>query len=168
MANTSLTKTREAVRLGLLAAVLFTAKMIMAPLPNIEPVSTLIAVYVSVLGWKALIPVYLYVLLEISVWGLGYWSVCYLYVWAVLVLAAYRLRRMESSVGWAVLSGAFGLCFGALCALTYWAVGGWAFAVSWWVASIPFDLIHCAGNFAMTLVLFRPCKRVLERLTAAG
>lgn len=165
-ANSSLSKTKEITRLGLLAALLFAAKMMMAPLPNIEPVSLLIIVYVSVLGPKALIPVYIYVLLEISTWGLGYWSLCYLYVWAVLALAAFFLRRMESPLGWAVLSGAFGLCFGALCALTYWAAGGWAFALSWWVSCIPFDLAHCAGNFVMALVLFRPCKRVLLRLTA--
>ena len=142
--------------------------MALAPLPNIEPVSFLIIVYVSVLGLKALIPVYIYVLLEISTWGLGYWSICYLYVWAVLALAAWCLREMESSVGWAVLSGAFGLCFGALCALSYWATGGWAFALSWWASGIPFDILHCAGNFAMALVLFRPSKRILFRLVNHG
>lgn len=151
---------------GLLAALMFAAKMVMAPLPNIEPVSLLIIVYVSALGLKALIPVYLYVFLELSAWGLGYWSICYLYVWAVLALAAWRLRRMESSLGWAILSGSFGLCFGALCSLTYWAAGGWSFALSWWVSCIPFDILHCAGNFAMALTLFRPCRRVLRRLTA--
>ncbi len=151
--------------MGLLAALMFVAKMAMAPFPNIEPVSLLIIVYVSVLGLKALIPVYIYVLLEITTWGLGYWSFCYLYVWAVLALAAWFLRRMESPAGWAVVSGAFGLGFGALCALTYWAAEGWTFALSWWVSSIPFDVLHCAGNFVMALALFRPCKRVLLRLT---
>lgn len=165
-AKTMFAGTREITRLGLLAALLFAAKMAMAPLPNIEPVSLLIIVYVSVLGLKALIPVYVYVLLEIATWGIGYWSLCYLYVWAVLALAAWCLRRMESPVGWAVLSGAFGLCFGALCALTYWVAGGWGFAFSWWVSSIPFDLLHGAGNFVLALVLFRPCRRVLLRLTA--
>lgn len=156
--------TLEITRLGLLAALMYAAKMALAPLPNIEPVSLLVIVYVSVLGLKALIPVYLYVLLEIITWGLGYWSVCYLYVWAVLALAAKCLQRMESSVGWALLSGAFGLCFGSLCALACWAAEGWTFALSWWISGIPFDLLHCAGNFAMALALFRPCKRVLLRL----
>ena len=73
-------------------------------------------------------------------------------------------RKMESPLGWAVLSGAFGLSFGALCTLVYWVTGGWAFALSWWVSGIPFDLLHCAGNFAMALVLFRPCRQVLTRL----
>lgn len=150
--------------LGLLTAILFGCKAAMAWLPNIEPVSLLILVYVSVLGWKALLPVYAYVLLEYVTWGFGLWSACYLYVWLVLVLAAYPLRRVESPLVWAVLSGAFGLCFGGLCALTYLAAGGWAFALSWWVQGIPFDVLHCVGNFVAALVLFRPCRRALAKL----
>jgi len=155
---------REIAVLGLLSALLFGAKMVMAPLPNIEPVSLLIIVYVAVLGLRALFPVYVYALLEIITWGFGYWSACYLYVWTVLALAAWLLRRMESPLGWAALSGAFGLCFGALCALTYWVAGGWAFALSWWISGVPFDLLHGAGNFAMALALFKPCKSILSRL----
>lgn len=155
---------REIAVMGLLSALLFGAKMAMAPLPNIEPVSLLIMVYVSVMGLRALVPVYVYVFLEIVTWGFGYWSACYLYVWAVLAVAAWFLRKMESPLGWAVLSGAFGLCFGALCALSYWLVGGWAFALSWWVSGIPFDLFHGVGNFALALALFRPCRNILRRL----
>lgn len=155
---------RDVAVMGLLAAVLYGGKMVMAPLPNIEPVSLLVMVYVSVLGLRALLPIYAYVLLEIAMWGFGYWSACYLYVWLVLALAAWLLRRMDSPLGWAMLSGAFGLGFGALCALTYWAAGGWAFALSWWVSGIPFDLLHGAGNFAMALALFAPCRKLLRRL----
>lgn len=156
--------TREVVLLGLLGAVLFVAKMAMAPLPNIEPVSLLVIVYTLALGWKALCPIYIYAALECMIWGLSYWSISYLYVWAVLALLTMLFRRMESPVGWAVLSGAFGLCFGALCAVVYLFAGGWAFAVSWWVSGIPFDVAHCAGNFFLALVLVKPLRRLLVRL----
>ena len=138
---------RELVLLALLGALLLVTKLALAWLPNIEPVSLLVLVYTAVLGW-----------------GLGFWNLCYTYVWLVLVVLAMLFRKMESPLGWAVLSGAFGLSFGALCALVYWVTGGWAFALSWWVSGIPFDLLHCAGNFAMALVLFRPCRQVLTRL----
>ena len=155
---------RDIVLYGLLGAVLFVAKTALAFLPNIEPVTLLVMVYASVLGWRALCPVYVYVVLEYLIWGFGLWSACYLYVWAVLALAAILMRKMESPVGWAVLGGAYGLCFGALCALVYWVSGGWQFALSWWLQGIPFDALHCAGNFVMALALFRPCRRVLTRL----
>lgn len=155
---------RDIVLYGLLGAVLFVAKTALAFLPNIEPVTLLVMVYASVLGWRALCPVYVYVVLEYMIWGFGLWSACYLYVWAVLALAAILMRKMESPIGWAVLGGAYGLCFGALCALVYWVSGGWQFALSWWIQGIPFDALHCAGNFVMALALFRPCRRVLTRL----
>lgn len=155
---------RDIVLYGLLGAVLFVAKTALAFLPNIEPVTLLVMVYASVLGWRALCPVYVYVVLEYLIWGFGLWSACYLYVWAVLALAAILMRKMESPVGWAVLGGAYGLCFGALCALVYWVSGGWQFALSWWIQGIPFDALHCAGNFVMALALFRPCRRVVTRL----
>lgn len=156
--------TREVVLLGLLGAVLFVAKMAMAPLPNIEPVSLLVIVYTLALGRRALFPIYLYAVLECAVWGISYWSISYLYVWAVLAGITLLLRRMESPVGWAVVSGAFGLCFGALCALVYLVAGGWAFALSWWVSGIPFDVTHCIGNFVLALVLVKPLRHLLEWL----
>lgn len=159
---------REVAVLGLLGAVLFGSKAALAWLPNVEPVSLLVIVYTVILGWRALFPICVYILLEYVTWGFGLWSACYLYVWPLLALTAWLLRRMEAPLGWAVVSGAFGLCFGALCALAYLAAGGWAFAVSWWVQGIPFDLIHCGGNFVLALALFRPCRELLARLAGPG
>ena len=55
-----------------------------------------------------------------------------------------------------------GLLFGALCSLPYFFVGGWQMAFSYWVGGITFDLAHCAGNFVLTLALYRPLKRAME------
>ena len=60
---------RGVVVLALLGAVLFVAKMAMAWLPNIEPVSLLVMVYTVVFGRRALYPIYIYVALECMVWG---------------------------------------------------------------------------------------------------
>lgn len=155
---------RELALLGLLGAMLFAAKLAMAQLPNIEPVSLLVMLLAVCYGWRGLYAVYIYVFLECAVWGLGLWSIAYLYVWLILFCLARLLRRMESPLGWATLSGCFGLLFGGLCALVYWAAGGWAAAISWWVAGIPMDLIHGTGNFAVALILFKPLRRWLTRL----
>lgn len=153
------------VVLGLLGGILFAGKMVLAALPNVEPVSLLVMVYAVVYGRRALYPIYVYVALECLIWGLNIWSISYLYVWAILAGVAWLLRGMQSRLGWAILAGAFGLCFGALCALPYLAVGRWAFALSWWIAGLPYDIVHCAGNFALALVLFSPCRRLLTRLS---
>lgn len=157
-------RTKELALLGLLGAVMFAAKLAMAWLPNIEPVSLLVMVYAAVLGRRALYPIYVYVGLECCVWGIHLWSINYLYVWLLLYLAARHFRAMDSALGWALLSGAFGLCFGLLCAPVYALSGGWAFALSWWLSGIPWDAMHCAGNFALALALFRTLRGVVEGL----
>lgn len=152
--------------LALLGALLFVTKTAMAPLPNIEPVSLLVMVYAVVLGRKALFPIYIFVAMDMLIWGVSIWTIAYLYVWTVLYLLARCFRGMESGLGWAVLSGAFGLCFGLLCTIINLFIGGWELALTWWLAGIPFDVLHCAGNFVMALVLFQPCKKVLGALWA--
>ena len=151
---------------GMLGAMTFGAKMVMAWLPNIEPVSLLVMVYAVVFGRKSLYPIYVYVGLELLCYGLGTWNIMYLYVWAVLALCAWLLRKMEHPLGWALLSGVFGLLFGLLCAPVDMCIGGIAYAMTKWASGIMFDINHCAGNFVMALILFLPLRRLAARLYA--
>ncbi len=155
---------KEMILFGILGALTFAMKVVMAGLPNIEPVSLTILVYAAVFGLKALYPTYVYVVMEILYFGLGTWNICYLYIWAILAVAAWLLRGMQGSLGWAVLSGAFGLLFGALCGIVDIFIGGFAYAVTKWASGIPFDIAHCAGNFFIALVLFKPLRQLLEKL----
>jgi energy-coupling factor transport system substrate-specific component len=149
---------------GMLGALTFGAKFIMSGLPNIEPVSLLVMVYAVTLGPKALYPIYVYVMLEILVYGLGDWNVMYLYIWPLLWLVAWLLRRMKNPLGWAILSGTFGLLFGALCSPVYYFMGGWTMVAAKWVSGLSFDLLHCAGNFTMALLLFVPLRKLMGKL----
>ena len=149
---------------GVLGALTFAAKVVMSGLPNIEPVSLLVMVYAVVLGVKCLYPIYIYVTLEILVYGIQLWNINYLYIWALLALCAWLLRKYTHPLVWAVLSGGFGLFFGILCAPVYLFTGGPGYAVSWWISGIPYDLIHCAGNFTMALLLFTPLRNLISRL----
>ena len=157
-------KLREITLFGLLGAMTFGAKYVMAALPNIEPVSLFVMLFAVTFGKKAVYPIYLYVALELLFYGLGIWNVMYLYIWGILALAAYACRKMENPLGWALLSGGFGLLFGALCAPVDAVMGGMGYAVSKWISGIPFDLAHAAGNFVIALVLFQPMRRLMARL----
>lgn len=154
----------EIALFGMLGALTFGAKVAMSGLANIEPVSLLVMVYAVVFGKKCLYPVYLYVLMEILVYGLGTWNLNYLYVWGILALVAWLLREMESPLGWALVSGVFGLAFGALCAPVDFLMGDLGYVISKWISGIPFDVAHCLGNFAMALVLFVPLRKLLGKL----
>ena len=148
-----------------MAALIFGTKVALAGIPNVNLNSVLIILTVVFFGWKALYTVYVYVLLEGLVFGFSVWWVGYLYIWAVLVVAAMLLRKNDSAVVWAVVAGIFGLLFGPLMYLEWFAInGGWQGFFHMWVVGIPYDLTHCIGNFCFTLVLYRPLYKVLSAL----
>lgn len=154
---------RELALFGILGALTFAAKYVMSFLPNIEPVSLMVMLFAVVFGAKCLYPIYLYVTMEILFYGISLWNINYLYIWAILALGAYLLRKMEHPLGWAMLSGAFGLLFGALCGIVDIFIGGFGYAVAKWISGIPFDIAHCAGNFVIALLLFRPLRTLMEK-----
>lgn len=152
------------VLFGMLGAMTFAGKYILSGMPNIEPVSLMVMLFAATFGMKWVYPVTVYVVMEFLVFGLGLWNINYLYVWAVLAMLAYAFRSMEHPLGWAILSGTFGLAFGALCGLVDIPVGGLGYAVAKWASGIPFDIVHCVGNFVIALVLFKPLRNLLEKL----
>lgn len=87
----------------------------------------------------------------------------------LLATAVYGAKALYPAFGFALLeialygAGLHGLCFGALCAIPYFFIGGWQMAFSWWVSGIPYDVIHCVSNTVLVFVLFPPLRRALER-----
>lgn len=158
---------REMILLALIGAMMMATQVALAALPNIHLVAVFVILSAMLFGWKCLLSVYIFVLLEGLVYGFSMWFVNYLYVWTLLAVVAVFCRNNRSRIFWAVLSGIFGLMFGALCSLPYFFVGGWKAAFSYWISGIPFDLIHCASNAVISFVLLDPlykiCMRLLKR-----
>lgn len=153
---------------GILGAFLFVAKFAMSSLPNIEPVSLLIIAYTITFGIKAICPISIYVLLELFIYGLGFWSIAYLYIWFILMFMVLIMHRVANKsinpLYWALISGAFGLIFGALYIPLYIVSGGFAFAATWWVQGVPYDIVHCVANFVLCIILFKPITSTLLKL----
>ena len=163
-ASPTRTSLRELVTMSLLTAVLFATQVALAPLPNVEISSLLIALYTIFFRRKALVMIYGFVLLEGLLYGFGLWWINYLYVWAVLWALAMCFRRMRGVLGWTVLLAAFGMGFGLLCSVPYLVMGGPKAAFAYWLSGIPFDLVHGAGNAVVALALFAPLRALFERL----
>lgn len=156
---------RQVVTAGLLAGLLFALQVAMAGLPNIEPVTLLLILYT--LSFPRLVPFILcaFILLEGVTYGFGVWWLHYLYTWPVLAVLTHWLRRNDSRILWTCFSGAFGLSYGALCAIPYFLVGGFYMGFSYWVSGIPFDLLHCAGNAALMFGLYHPLRRCMRMIS---
>ena len=148
----------------MLGALTFGAKVAMAALPNIEPVSLMVMLFAVVFGWKGLYPVYLYVLLEILLYGINFWNVNYLYIWLILFVGAYAMRKLKNPLWFEMLGGVFGMAFGLLCSPVYMAIGGFSYGIRWWLTGLVFDVPHAIGNAVIAALLFAPMRKLLKKL----
>lgn len=148
----------------MLGALLLGVQVALSFLPNIELVSFLIIIYTLTLRSKALIPIYVFVFLEGFVYGFGVWWINYLYIWTVLFLVVRLFSSVKSTVFWSVVSAAFGLFFGMLCAIPYLFMGGINMAIAYWIEGIIFDIAHCFGNFTACIILFKPVNRFFYKI----
>ena len=143
-------------------ALLVVSKQAMSGLPNLEPVSLLLILFALELPRETPGAITVFILLQGVLYGFGLWWVMYLYVWYLLALLAWLLRRMDNAFFWAVFSGLYGLCFGGLCAAVYLFAKTPAFALSWWLSGLSYDALHGVGNFVLMLLLYRPLRRALQ------
>ena len=148
------TRVLRLVLSGLMGALLVVSKQAMSGLPNLEPVSLLIILFALELPRETPGAITVFILLQGVLYGFGLWWVMYLYVWYLLALLAWLLRRMDNAFFWAVFSGLYGAVY--LFAKTP------AFALSWWLSGLSYDAMHGVGNFVLMLLLYRPLRRALQ------
>lgn len=149
--------------LSLMAALMFSAKVVLSSLPNINLNALIIILTTVFFGWQALCTVGVYIMLEGFFYGFSIWWVSYLLVWPALVLAVMGLRKNQSAVIWAVLAGVYGLLFGPLMYVVFFAVSGsWSGFLPMWIAGIPYDLIHAVSNFLTVFFLYSPLSKVIS------
>ncbi len=160
---------RDMILFSLLAVLMFCSKVVMAPLANIHLVGTLTMVYTVSFRKKALIPIYLYVLMEGLFYGFTLFWLPYLYVWTVLwgvtVLLPENISHKVAVVVYPVICSLHGFLFGVLWAPAQALLLGFTFkqTVAWVAAGFYFDVVHGISNF-VTGFLILPLSSLLKRL----
>ena len=156
---------RKLTRIALLSAILYVSKVALEFLPNVELVSLLTIIYTLVFGTEAFLIVTVFNFFELIQWGFGTWWFSYLYVWPLLCLIILLLKKIikEEFLIWSIVSGGFGLIFGSLFAIVYIPVDP-AYAFSYWISGLPWDVWHAVWNFVLMLVLGKPLYQLLNRL----
>lgn len=155
---------RRLVYAAVMGAILIISKYLMDGLPNIEPVSLLVMAYTLYDPKLARVSIAVFVLVQGLLYGFGLWWFAYLYIWYVLHFATLATRRFSSPLFNAMLSGLFGLAFGSLCSLPYFITGGAGAGLAFIASGLLFDLLHCAGNIVLALLLFKPLMRLFNYL----
>lgn len=161
MNNKRLLTTKDVAIAGLAVAIIEACKIVMQGLPNIEATTFLVMMFTMLLGWKMVFVVPAFTIIEGCIYGFGIWWIMYLYAWPMLAFVAWTIRKKDSVLLYSVVASLFGFMFGALCSIPYLFIGGPAMMFNWWIAGIPFDLIHGVSNFAIMLLLYKPVRRVI-------
>ena len=169
--NKSFVTIRDITMIGVMVAVIEVCKVTMASLPNIELTTFWIIMFTLFLGKKSIFAVPVFILIEGTIWGFGLWWIMYLYIWPLLALITWILKNQDNVWFWSILSSLFGLAFGALSAIPYFFIGfssggirgGLSGLFSYWIAGIPFDIIHGIANFVLMLVLYKPVRHIMKK-----
>ena len=163
-------KVRDAVIFAMLAAVMFASKIIMEVLPNIHLLGTLTMAYTVAFRKKALIPIYLYVMINGVYSGFAFWWIPYLYIWAVLwgvtMLIPRRLPVKVKCVLYPIVCSLHGFAFGILYAPAQALFFKLDFAqtLAWISTGAVFDTIHGISNFCVGFLVI-PFSNLLIKLS---
>lgn len=157
---------------AMLAVIMLISKLLMEFLPNIHLVGVLTMIYTLAFRKKALIPLYLYVMLNGVISGFSMWWIPYLYIWAILWGMTMLLpRNMPPRIGafvYPIVCAIHGLAYGALYSPAQAMMFGLDFnqTIAWIIAGFPFDVIHAVGNLVLGTMII-PLSSLLVRLTTS-
>ena len=156
---------KDIATIGVMTALIEAVKWALQGIPNVELVTLLFMVFAVTYGMKTCVAALIFTGVETLIWGPHIWVIMYLYIWPLLIFISYHLgRKNVPDWGFIFLGGFYGLFFGMICAVPYLFFGGLKVAVAWWIAGIPYDILHCVSNILLCLVLFRPLRRALTRI----
>lgn len=145
---------------GMLGALMMVSDLLMNLLPNVHLVGVIIVVLTVVYRWKALFPIYVYVLLIGLMEGIGTWWLPYLYVWTLLwgmvMLLPKRMPKWLTPIVYALVCGLHGFGFGFWWIPSQMLLMSFSFkqALVWWqFGFFTADLPHGIGNLVGSILI---------------
>ena len=152
-------RTFEMSVFAMLGALMFCSKVIMEALPNIHLLGMLTMVITLTFRWKALIPIYIYVVLNGIFAGFNVWWIPYLYIWTILwaitMILPKRMPKWLCYIIYPVICSLHGFAFGILYAPAQALFFNLTFeeTIVWISTGAVFDVIHGVSNFAAGLLI---------------
>ena len=153
----------------MLGTLMFASKIIMEALPNIHLLGMFIMVYTLVFRVKALLPIYVFVILTGLYAGFAVWWVPYIYIWTVLwavtMLLPKRMPKAVAMIVYPAVCALHGLAFGTLYAPMQALFFHFSFeqTLAWIASGFWFDITHAIGN-AVAGLLIVPFSALLKKL----
>ena len=159
----------EMVLFAMFGSMMFISKILLEFLPNVHMIGMFIVLLTSVYRTKALIPIYIFILLEGIYAGFAMWWIPYLYIWLILwgftMIIPKNIPDKKGMIVYPLVCSLHGFLYGTLYAPAQALMYSLSFEamLTWIGAGLLFDCIHGVSNFFMGLLVV-PLKRVLIKL----
>lgn len=165
---------RQLMPTAVLAALAAAGRVLLAPLPDVKPVSAIAIVAGAALGRRSGFVVgALAALLSNLFFGQGPWTPWQMYAWGLVgyvggVLGEKNLlSRAPVLYGWGLLSGiVYGLVLNGYHVLGYVQPLTWPAVLAVCVASLPLDVTHGVATVAFLAAIWLPWGRAIRRVVA--
>ncbi len=170
MKNKPFLTLKEIVLFGLFPALIYASQWAMSLFPNIHLTGMLVMLMTLLFRWKALIPLYVYVLLMGLTNGFNLWWIPYLYLWTVLwgmtMLIPKKIPKKWGAIVYPAVCSLHGFCYGILYAPAQALLFGYNLkqTCTWILSGLPFDAIHGVSNLVMGMLVL-PILTALQRFT---
>ncbi len=161
---------KEMVIFAFLGALMFVSKLLFEVLPNIHMLAMCVALYTVVYRKKALIPIYVFVLLEGLFYGFTMWWIPYLYIWTILwatvMLLPKKMPARTATLVYMLVCALHGLSYGTLYApfQALWMGYDFRTMLAWIATGFPWDVTQAVGNFAFGTLVY-PLSKLLKKLS---
>lgn len=154
---------------AMLGTIMYISKIILEWAPNIHLLAMFTVVFTLVYRKKALIPIYVFVMLTGIYAGFNAWWIPHLYLWTVLwgvtMLLPRSLPRKIAFPVYMAVCALHGLFYGTLYAPAQALFYGLNLqgTIAWIIAGLPYDAIHAVGNLAAGILIV-PLTELLRKL----
>ncbi len=161
-------KLKDITVLSLLSALMVAGDLILDWLPNVHLVGVLIVATTAVYRAYALLPIYVYVLLQGVIGGFSAWWLGYTYVWGILwlgvMLIPKTLPQKIKMILYIAVCALHGFLFGTLYAPSQALIFGYDFnqTIAWIITGLYADMLHGTANLVLGTVLINPLIKILK------
>lgn len=164
MTKKSFLTPKEVVLFGLFPAMMFGTQWAMQAIPNVHLTGIIIVIMTHLFRAKALIPLYIYVVLMGIYLGFTLWWVPYLYIWTILWAMAMLIPKNVSAkwgmILYPIVCGLHGFLYGTLWGLSQPFLTNlpWSGLGIYILHGIKFDLIHGVSNTVLGTLILPICE----------
>ncbi|HHT36833.1 MAG TPA: ECF transporter S component [Firmicutes bacterium] len=162
-------KVKELAIIAMLSAASVAGRVVMTPIPGLQPTTVIVMVTTMGLGLRqGLLVVLISTMVSNLQLGHGVWTLFQLLAWSVVAVISYfygKSRWSNYLIISSVVAGFTGIIYGMIVSLN-----GLLFTkriIAYYLAGLPHDITHAIGNFAIYFAIGGRLQRLLKSYSAA-